>query len=57
MENLTVVYLELIAAKARQLAIEHKQHKLWEGDLSKGISELREIINKADDSAKIDQNY
>ncbi len=44
-QNDTAVYrLELIAAKAKQLAEDMKHGRLWPGDLSKGISELLEQL-------------
>lgn len=39
-----VARLELIAAKARQLAMDLKEGKLWEGDLSRGMSEIHEQL-------------
>lgn len=41
---MTEVRLELIAAKARQLAEDHKHGRLWPNDLNKGLSELEEQI-------------
>lgn len=34
------IRLELIAAKAKQLAEDYKNGKLWEGELGKGLSEI-----------------
>lgn len=41
-------YLELLAAKAKQLAEDYKRGRLWEGDLSRGLRELQETLNKID---------
>lgn len=35
-----VTYLELIAAKAKQLAEDCKQGRLWDGDLRQGLDEI-----------------
>ena len=40
MDESTTARLELIAAKAKQLALDYKNGKLWAGDLTKGISEI-----------------
>ena len=37
--------LELIAAKAKQLAMDYRNGRLWEGDLAKGKSEIGEQLN------------
>lgn len=36
MSEMVVVYLELAAAKARQLAEDEKRHRHWPGDLQRG---------------------
>ena len=41
-------YLELLAAKAKQLAEDYKNGRLWEGELSRGLGELQQTINKID---------
>ena len=35
-----ILRLELIAAKAKQLASDLKNNKLWEGDIQSGVSEI-----------------
>lgn len=37
--------LELIAAKARILVDDYRRGRLWEGELSAGLDELRKEIN------------
>lgn len=39
-------YLELVAAKAKQLAEDYKQGRLWEGELSSGLNEIIQTIHK-----------
>lgn len=39
--------LELIAAKARQLAIDLRANKFWPGELEAGIHEISEQANRA----------
>lgn len=36
--------LEVIAAKAKQLAYDVKHGKLWEGDLARGLSDIHEQL-------------
>ncbi len=43
------LYLELVAAKAKQLAHDVKNGKLWPGDLNKGLSEIWENLQKIDE--------
>lgn len=38
--------LELIAAKARVLVNDYRQGKLWDGDLSRGLQELKKEIDQ-----------
>ena len=45
-----VAYLELIAAKARQLAEDYKNARLWEGELGHGLGEIIETVRKIDTS-------
>lgn len=45
--EMAVTRLELAAAKAKQLAEDLKHGRLWEGDLSKGISETIEQLQQA----------
>ena len=42
---MTVTRLELIAAKAKQLAEDLKHGKLWPGDLAKGAGEIGEQLD------------
>lgn len=42
-----VVYLELVAAKAKQLAQDVKNGRLYRGDLSHGIGECHENLRRA----------
>jgi hypothetical protein len=44
MNELIKVKLELIAAKAKSLSIQYSEGKLWEGELQRGIGELRKEI-------------
>lgn len=44
---MTAIRLELVAAKAKQLAEDLKRGRLWEGDLSRGISEIMGQLNQA----------
>jgi len=43
-----VLYLELVAAKAKQLATDLKSGRLWPGDLNRGLSEIFETLNKVE---------
>lgn len=43
-----VLYLELVAAKAKQLAHDLKNGKLWDGDLGRGVDELFETLHNVD---------
>ena len=36
--------LELIAAKAKQMAEDHKAGRMWPGDLARGLRELNEQL-------------
>ena len=45
-DSLNITYLSLVAAKARQLSEDLQNGKLWEGDLKKGLSEIRSQIGK-----------
>lgn len=42
-----VTTLKLIAAKAEKLAYDVENARLWDGDLSRGLSELRQQIDDA----------
>jgi hypothetical protein len=38
--------LDVIAAKAKQLAEDLRNHRLWEGETSQGLQEIRDQLNK-----------
>jgi hypothetical protein len=38
--------LDLIAAKARVLVNDYRQGRLWDGDLSRGLQELKKEIDQ-----------
>lgn len=40
MDESIAVRLELAAAKAKQLALDYRNGKLWDGDLDRGKSEI-----------------
>jgi hypothetical protein len=40
MDEAIAIRLELMAAKAKQLAHDYRHGKLWEGDLDRGLSEI-----------------
>jgi hypothetical protein len=44
--EMAAVRLELVAAKAKQLAEDLKNGRLWEGDLSRGIREIHEQLSQ-----------
>lgn len=46
------VWLDLAAAKARQLAQDYRAGRLWEGDLSHGIGEITQQLQKASSAGK-----
>ncbi len=50
--QLVVVYLDLAAAKARQLAEDERRGRHWEGDLERGIAEVSEALAKARHAAR-----
>jgi hypothetical protein len=41
-------YLELIAAKAKQLATDYKAGRLWGGELGRGLDDIAQTIRKID---------
>lgn len=43
-DQMNTTRLELIAAKARQLAEDHKANRMWPGDLYRGLRELNEQL-------------
>lgn len=53
--ELVVVYLELAAAKAKQLAEDAKRGRHWPGDLQRGIGEISEALQKAASEARDDR--
>lgn len=42
------VRLDLIAAKAKQLAEDYRKNRLWPGDLTKGLNEIREQLDRVE---------
>jgi hypothetical protein len=44
MDESIAIRLELIAAKAKVLASDYKNGKLWEGDLNRGLGEISEQL-------------
>jgi hypothetical protein len=53
-KELTIAQLELVAAKAKSLAILIKESKLWEGELSSGLNEISNALKIA--SVGVDRN-
>jgi hypothetical protein len=53
--ELIATRLELIAAKAKALAMDFKNGKLWEGELSKGIADIRHELEKVSSDARTDR--
>ena len=45
MDESIAARLDLIAAKAKQLAIDYRNGKLWDGDLSRGMCEIGQQLN------------
>lgn len=45
--EMVVIQLELVAAKAKALAMELKNGKLWEGDLSNGLATIGAALEGA----------
>ena len=50
-----VLCLKIIAAKAEQLANDVENHRLWEGELSSGLSEIAQQLERAQREAKDDR--
>ena len=46
MSDFNVTYLNLIAAKAKQLAEDLENGKLWDGELATGIKDIAEQLSK-----------
>lgn len=46
MEETIAIYLELLAAKARQLAEDYRKGRLWDGELDRGIGEIGQNLQK-----------
>jgi len=55
MNNDVVLHLQVIAAKAAQLAVEQQCNRLSPGELEKGLQELREALAKAEHEARIER--
>ena len=53
--ELIATRLELIATKAKVLAADFKNGKLWEGELNKGIGEIRRELEKVSSDARTDR--
>jgi hypothetical protein len=53
----TAARLDLIAAKAKVLANDYRQNRLWEGDLSKGLAELEAQIEWVQRESRDNQYY
>jgi hypothetical protein len=47
MNDAIAVYLDLAAAKAKQLAMDYRSGRLWEGDIQAGIGEITQNLQKA----------
>ena len=52
MDESIAAYLDLAAAKAKQLAIDYRAGKLWEGDLTRGAHETIQQLQKVADSER-----
>jgi hypothetical protein len=46
------IYLDLVAAKAKALASDVKNNRTWPGDISQGIREIQDSLNKASEGSK-----
>lgn len=46
MNEEAAIYLDLVAAKAKQMATDLRKGKLWPGDLEQGCAEIRESLDK-----------
>jgi len=53
--EMVAVYLDLISARAKALAYEARNGKLWEGELQKGLSEIESAIKNASHAARTDR--
>lgn len=49
------IRLDLIAAKARQLSEDVERGRLWPGELSKGLADIRTQLEHAEQSARTDR--
>lgn len=45
--EMVAMRLDLIAAKAKQMAEDVKHGRLWEGDLSRGLADIQEQLEAA----------
>lgn len=48
-------YLDLMAAQAKTLSRDVRDGRLWNGDLNKGLREIREALDKAQNAARDDR--
>lgn len=46
MDEVILARLELIAAKAKTLALDYKNGKLWPGDLDRNLDYIKSEINR-----------
>lgn len=53
--EMVAMRLELVSAKAKQLAEDTKRGRLWEGDLQRGISEIMQQLTAASHEARSDR--
>lgn len=49
--------LDLIAARAKVLANEYRQNKLWEGELTTGLRDIQSQIESVQRESRDDQYY
>lgn len=50
--EIVILKLELIAAKAAQLASDYKNDRLWEGELQRGLGEIATQLRDAEQRAE-----
>lgn len=48
-------YLDLIAARAKSIARDSRDGRLWNGEISKGLREIRETLEKVENAARDDR--
>lgn len=56
-KEIIIARLELIAAKAKILVNDYRFGKLWDGDLSRGLEELKKEIDKISKESGQDTNW